>query len=70
MQLKMVLQDIIAYMYKVIRELWRFSVLPQTQASTEVPICKEFYHFVACEFRYAGMYNLQMQRRAGFVCMR
>lgn len=50
-------------MYKVIRELWRFSALPQTQASAEVPICKEFYHFVACEFRCARMYNLQT--RAG-----
>lgn len=65
MQLKMVLEDIIADMYKVIRELRLFQHSPN-RVSTEVPKCKDFYHLVGCELCYASIYHLQIQCMAGF----
>lgn len=42
MQLKMVLEDIIAYMYKVIRELWLFRHSPKPELPLRFPNVKSF----------------------------
>lgn len=70
MQLKMVLKDIIAYMYKVIRELWLFAALPQTRASVEVPNVKSFITLLPVNCATLECTTSKIQRRAGFGWVR